>query len=402
MTTAHAPLPQHPDRSAIQAEAHARPPMSIDAKNAQVWHWVLHGVDMQSPEWPSQFDPQKRHDIIAVEDGIIRFEKHTEFVSLTYCGKQAPAQSTCAIIRRCGGRQLAGVKVHISKGKTATKKSIFGTARIFGGEALFEGCRAFTDFQIRDDGMVQYLVKGQFEDGFARGRLVKRLLDLETYRMAALMGLPIVREAAPQLEHFENQATRSTKLLAQSAPDELPDIIKTLSGLLSEIVAFKDKARFRVAASLAYYSIVQARLESLDEKTIGQGQTLNGFVVHRLNPAMNTIKAFERRIDELSSSIASAMALARTQLDLLTQEQNQNVLKSMDRRARQQLHISQAVEGLSVAAITYYAIGLLGTIIKGLPNLPMATDPWKAALVPIIALTVWFNVRRARKKIDLL
>jgi len=393
-------LPQHPDRAAIQAEAHARPPLSIDTNEAQIWHWVLHGVDTDSPMWPDVFDTARRHMILEREDGIIRYEKHTEFVSLTFCGVQAPNDDTCRLIKQCGGTQLAGVKVQISKSKNTSIASVFKGARVFGGEALFAGCFALTDFRIRGDGMVQYLVQGKFEDGYARGRLVKRLLDLETYRMAALMGLPKVREASQTLETFEERAAKITKLLAHNDVEELDAIIKSLSKILAELVAFKDSIRFRVEASLAYYSIVQARLASLDETSIGQQQTLDGFVVHRLNPAINTIKAFGRRVDSLSDSVAAAMALARTQLDLIKQEQNQNVLQSMERRARQQIHISQAVEGLSVAAITYYAIGLLGTVIQGLPNLPISPDPWKAALVPIIAGAIWYNVRRARKKID--
>ncbi len=52
-------------------------------------------------------------------------------------------------------------------------------------------------------------------------------------------------------------------------------------------------------------------------------------------------------------------------MSVTREEQNQKILGSMDRRANLQLRLQQTVEGLSVAAITYYIVGLVYYGAKG-------------------------------------
>ncbi|HAY07163.1 MAG TPA: DUF3422 domain-containing protein, partial [Hyphomonas sp.] len=160
-----------------------------------------------------------------------------------------------------------------------------------------------------------------------------------------------------------------------------------------------ESIRYRLAASRAYYDIVLARLKSLDEQPIGQRQTLKGFIEHRLGPAIQTIAAFERRLDAVSETVSSAMALTRTRLDHSVQQQNQKLLQSMEWRARQQVHLAQAVEGLSVAAITYYLVGLTGILLKGLPDIIVNDAIFLAGLTPIMVIVVWWITRRAQSAI---
>ena len=94
------------------------------------------------------------------------------------------------------------------------------------------------------------------------------------------------------------------------------------------------------------------------------------------------------------------MDLIRTWVDRNTQLQNQLLLQSMERRARQQVHISQAVEGLSVAAITYYGVGLFSTVVKSFPDLPLPKDTITALSIPVIAFIVWRLARRARLQVQ--
>ena len=142
------------------------------------------------------------------------------------------------------------------------------------------------------------------------------------------------------------------------------------------------------------------RLASLDETQIGQRQTLRGFIKHRLDPGMKTIRAFERRAESISTSISEALALVRTQLDHTAQQQSQNLLASMEQRARQQVHLAQAVEGLSVAAITYYSVGLISYLLRGAPPLILDHSTLIAfSVIPVAVCVAWFT-RRARKKID--
>jgi uncharacterized membrane-anchored protein len=44
-------------------------------------------------------------------------------------------------------------------------------------------------------------------------------------------------------------------------------------------------------------------------------------------------------------------------VDLTLEAQNQDLLQSMNQRSQMQLQLQQAVEGLSVVAISYYLVG---------------------------------------------
>ena len=400
MDTAGPRFEQYPERADIQAEAHARPPLTIAAETAEVWNWVLYDLPENAAEWPDPFDPVCRHKLIELEGGQVRIERHTEFVSITWLGSGPPDAASASVIARCPGRQLAGARILIRPAGWTGVETAFGEGRLFGGEARFASVEVATDFQVGEDRMVTYTLSGKFDDAFARGRLVKRLIDLETYRMAALLGLPAVRQATPQLRALEIRAGDAMRALTSAGDADLGASIRDISALLAEVGTLHEGLRYRMAASKAYYDIVSDRLESLAEKPIGQRQTLKGFVDHRLAPAIKTIGAFDGRLADVSVTLSEAMALARTRLEHTAQEYNQALLVSMEKRARQQVHLGQAVEGLSVAAISYYIVGLVGLLIKSLPHFAVSAAFMQAVSVPLIVMLVWLTVRRAKAHIE--
>ena len=73
----------------------------------------------------------------------------------------------------------------------------------------------------------------------------------------------------------------------------------------------------------------------------------------------------------------------------------------MNERTRLQLMLQATVEGLSVAAISYYVVGLFGYLVKGLHDAhAVPVDPALAtgASVPVAVVLVWWIVRRIRAK----
>ena len=390
----------HPDREALQAEAHSRPPMPIEHDDAEVWHWVLTDWP-EGAVWPSPIEPSGRHQLIEVPDGVLRVERHTEFMALTFKGRGAPGEEATRIVQACPGTLLTGLHITLRPERDPTfLRQVFGEARLFGGLVNRGRVEAATDFRIGPDGLVRYVVAGAFEYSGSRGRTVKRLIDLETYRMASLLALPLVRRAYPRLEKLERGASDATRML--SAPDDetLGPTIDRLALELAEIGEMRDSLRYRIAASAAYHDIVERRLEILAEEPVGERQTLTGFVEHRLFPAINTVFAFDRRLDEVQRTVQSAMELARTRIDRHMETQNQSLLASMERRAGQQVHLAQAVEGLSTAAITYYAVGLFSYLIKALPEPGISHTKLTALSIPVIGGIVWFLARRARREAE--
>jgi putative NADPH-quinone reductase len=125
------------------------------------------------------------------------------------------------------------------------------------------------------------------------------------------------------------------------------------------------------------------------------------FLARRMKPALRTCVTIENRQSSLSQKLARAANLLRTRVDVELEQQNQELLKSMNARTRLQLRLQTTVEGHSVAAITYYVVGLFGYLVKAAHDSGrMMTEPSivTAAFVPIAALAIWWTVRRIRKK----
>lgn len=61
--------------------------------------------------------------------------------------------------------------------------------------------------------------------------------------------------------------------------------------------------------------------------------------------------------------------------------------------------LQQTVEGLSVAAISYYVVGLLAYLLKGIPGVhdKVARELAMAVLAPVVLFAIWWTVRRIRR-----
>ena len=240
-------------------------------------------------------------------------------------------------------------------------------------------------------------------------RIVQRVIEIEIYRMMALLAFPLARAAFPQLNAIEQrlaEITAATAALhgqsdAAAAQREERRLLDELTRLAAELERSVAATAYRFSAAQAYWELVGARVRDLRETRIGDRRTIAGFLSRRLAPAMNSCAAAARRPEELSARIERASALLRTRVDVAREEQNQELLAAMERRGKLSLRLQQTVEGLSVAAITYYAAGLLGYIVKPLHALwPQLHPDWVvAAAIPLLAFGVWRGVRRIRREL---
>ena len=100
--------------------------------------------------------------------------------------------------------------------------------------------------------------------------------------------------------------------------------------------------------------------------------------------------------------MARATKLLSTRIDIARQRQNQSLLASMNRRVKTQLRLQATVEGLSVAAVTYYISGLINLLAKGVVDAGLQVNPTivTGVSIPIVASLVFMAVRRLRKKIS--
>ena len=113
-------------------------------------------------------------------------------------------------------------------------------------------------------------------------------------------------------------------------------------------------------------------------------QSFGEFMMRRFDPAMRTVKSAERRLQAMAERAIRAGNLLRTRVDVERSAQNQDLLASMDRRADAQLRLQRTVEGLSVVAISYYAVNLVRYMAY-----PFAPEGWSQAWSPRFSHRPW-------------
>jgi uncharacterized membrane-anchored protein len=231
---------------------------------------------------------------------------------------------------------------------------------------------------------------------------VQRLLEIDAYRMMALLALPVARGLAPQLSRYEGElAELAAALIVAREPDE-PLLLDRLTRLEAEIGQRQTETDYRFSAAVAYHELVQRRIAELREERIQGLQTFREFTERRLAPAIGTCRTAAARLESLAHRAARAGQLLSTRVDVTLERQNQAVLESVDRRARLQLRLQETVEGLSVAAITYYVSGLIGYLAKAAKASGVShvePDLVTGAAIPVVALLVWLGIHRIRKAV---
>jgi uncharacterized membrane-anchored protein len=260
---------------------------------------------------------------------------------------------------------------------------------------------ALTQFQVRPDGFERMLVIAPEGTSQTRaGRIAGRLLELETYRLMALRGLPVVKALSSLLTKAEAELVQITAQLEnKSASDqELLDTLVSLAGSVERATA---ENVYRFSATKAYYALVNQRIKELREKAIPGTQTIGEFMQRRLSPAMATVAATDQRLKSLSERVARTSDLLRTRVDIVTEVQNQQLLAKLTRGQELQLRLQSTVEGLSIAAISYYVISLLlygGKALKA-AGLPINPEMVAGALVPVVLWVVWRTTQKIHAKL---
>jgi uncharacterized membrane-anchored protein len=268
------------------------------------------------------------------------------------------------------------------------------------GSHVLGGGQVYCDWHVRPDGFMRFLV---IDDDFREeqgGRLLQRLYEIETYRMMALLALPIARRMSRELDeiHLSLQALMQSMDCAGSAGDDSQLLVK-LTHLAVRVESLSG-AGGRFSASRAYEKLVLARIHELREQRIEGMPTIAELMDRRFAPAMETCRSVWSRHEEIAARIARAVDLLRTRVNLAQEKDVTRLLAGMERTSRNQLHLQHAVEGLSVAAISYYVLSLAAAAFKALHVLSLPIEPDLAeglAIAPVILAVVAITKRtRAR------
>ncbi len=415
----------HPHRRQLNDEVHARPPeelvaptrlsflaLSVDAAQRESNFALI--CDMACESGAPVPEAGSNHYSENMGSFRLKWEQHTEFMRFKFIvdGEEGTPFAEPALqkvppdwLGSLQGQVLVATHVIFLRGEEGPtdyeriSKEMFDGNPLVGSGVGGGSGRAFTDFRIRPDGFGRLYLEDHGLTKRQAGRTVQRLLEIDTYRMLALLTFPLAKQLTPDLSEGEQRLAEITTALASGEDIDEPKLLDQLTKLQAEITSRRADNDYHFSASAAYYAIVQNRISELREERIPGLQTFNEFVDRRLAPAMNTCETIAKRQALLSDKVGQATGLLSTRVDIARQTQNQKLLESMDKRAKLQLRLQQTVEGLSVAAISYYLVSLVGYGAKGLEpyGLPLGADVVMALSIPFVALSVWTVVRRARR-----
>ena len=422
-----ADLEEHPLRQRLNAEFHARPPVPLIGA-VLVSHLVFkHSATTAQAERDNltlltqnqsctSIDSSDSHMMLETNSFRMRWELHTEFSSYTFfrplVSGEALHQDATAFdavhpdwLGSIPGQLIVAAHLELRSTEEISPESVLANLTPSGrtmvaAKVADDGAWIFTDFKI-DNGFSRFLVLNANLTQRQAGRTVQRLLEIETYRMMSLLGLPVAKEVSRWLYKGEKQLAELMDQIGQArSPDDERKALSILSGLAAEVEHSVARTTFRFGASHAYHGLVMQRIEELRESRISGLPTFYEFMQRRLLPAMNTCEAISRRQEELSARVARNSQLLRTRVDIELERQNQELLGQMNQRASLQLRLQETVEGLSVVVLTYYGSQLVQYLAKGTKDLHhLSTDVITAISIPVIAGLVFCGTRRMRKKL---
>lgn len=435
MSIAHSSL-NHTLRIPLAAEVHSRPSLRLNGPESLTHLAVYNGADPHQGVFqhallaelcqyfgvagPHLHARYFFHDFGAFR---LQWEAHTEFATYTFAEQRLDAPTLERAFDQVPLRHVPEKWLHRLEGTLMaathvvllTCASTLADMRLAFGANLLVGsdsqnvAKVWTDFAIAPDGFGRVVVQDLGMQYQQAGRLVQRVLEIETYRMMALLGLPHAQQAGPALNAIETELARlSAGMLdeRQAEPFDAPDhervLLHKITGLAARMEKLALENSYRFAASQAYYRLVLARIDELRETRIPGVPTIGEFMDRRLAPAMNTCESTVRRQHALAERIGRSNDLLRTRVGIVQEQQNRRILESLNTRAAQQLRLQQAVEGLSVVAISYYSIGLVSYAGKALKSagVPLNPDLLTGVMIPVLVAAVWVGLRRMHHKVS--
>ena len=420
----------HPLRYDLANELHARPFPTMQSPSTVIYLAVkqpneaVHrdrALDLQhlkallDRHGAAHPQPGATHHSAQLGRYMLKWEQHTEFVSYTLSGegisKRAFDPADFDVfpsdwLEQAPGQRVTSLMIRIlprpeNKRIKAALRDWFVPESLAVAEVLDDSAVVAGDFRIDPAGHMRFALFANAATGSQRiGRLVQRLCEVETYRAMSMLGFSRARGLHPDIGALDSHLS---EMMAEMTSDTVP-AEQTLTQLLTvsaELEAMAARSAFRFGATGAYEALVNQRISLLREQRHEGFQTFTEFMLRRYEPAMRTVKSTEKRIATLADRARRGGELLRTRVDVERSAQNQALLASMDRRADLALRLQHTVEGLSVVAISYYAVSLASYLAYPLAQALGQSKGMTTAMItlPVVGL-VWWSIQRAKKKLS--
>ncbi|MGE8061817.1 DUF3422 domain-containing protein [Pseudomonas sp. NPDC089547] len=403
----------HPQRTALHNELHARPSLYFDGP-AHVFHLALLGGDAACAALlqrccPDALDSAAAQGITRLDGHPFKWERHTEFFTLTLV---VPCSSTgtdwqtlppvlAEAIAPQAAQVINAVQVLVRDEQDLDLahygfKDPCGSC-VGGGDAV-----VWSDFRLTDDGTSRFLFINRRLNAYRQGRMIRRLLEIETYRMMASLTLTTAKALSQELDTFDKTLVSLSERSAGGDGHDSKGLLEAIAHLSRQVVSRTVKNRHRFGATQAYAQLVFERLGELRESHVGDCQRLGVFIERRFKPTVRYCAATEQRLEQLAKNVANLGDLLQARVQVEMEEQNAEILRSLNTRADAQVKIQRAVEGLSIIAITYYLLNLFKLLYGGLNVLGLgltARDGLLAMAPPVllVLLVILLRIRQAKQ-----
>lgn len=393
-------LDPHRVRLEANQELHARPFPALPANvrlvhvcirvSPKTWSEVLPWIEAKLPDLPTDFHGYWER---SGAESWVRVERHTEFVAITQVVPEGLAFSEVADsswVQSAPQDLLVMARLTASVGGQIPAE-MEAVSQLRAGDVL-----AGSNFTGDTAGFSAWHVVFASDPGDeSAGRLLQMILEIETYRTLAVMGMDKIRAAHPILQSVASELPREP--VEQLQHGDMMGILNLLSTQEARLQDLWERLAWRIGANSAYHNLVFQRLDELSEAPhVGQ-VGLSHFLRRRLTPAVATAETVMRRRSELAEQVDERAQLLRTQLQLNLQSQTRDLLASLERSAVTQIRLQTAVEGLSTVAIAYYAVGLISPLIE--PFVPLEWKDWvNVGVTPVVILGVWWTLSRIRNR----
>lgn len=416
----------HPLRDALYDELHARP-FALISTPQQISHLAFKAQPAELDEAFALLSELCRRysvnrpapETVSFQQDfgefVVHWERHMEFYALTFLRPQGTTEPFRERVldlipgdwMAClPGQAVAAFHLVLDGGMLATDAE--SLTRHFEGQRLIVSepkvGKAFfcTAFKLHSDGFGRFLIQNRGISDYQMGRLVQRVIELETYRLLAQLSIPLAKRVSPALNEMDLQLAEMLGQVPHLDNSEGErQLLQRLSHLSARLEMFRAETNYRFSATRAYHALVTTRLQNIEELPVDGFMTANEFMSRRLAPGMRTCDSVQNWMEDLSRRIERAGDMLRTRVNLTLQEQNKSLLAAMNRRSRLQFRLQETVEGLSVVAISYYLVGLLGYFLAGLPLVSLGLNKAvvQALLVPVALGTVWWSIRRLKYRL---
>ncbi len=420
-------LTNHPLRISLADELHARPFPKIMAPTCAAYMAITsvgsvakdRAVLMELLEEMGHTGPLPEGNHYFADLGAykLKWERHTEFVAYTIFHERKAGvlfeddphkmfplkwmQKTKGEVLVSSVLEVAGPYTQKAAEDLVTQE-FFKYFRVEGlavNYVLGKEAIVASDFAIDVRGHTRMAVLAIGQVGENRlGRIVQRLFEIETYKSLAMLTLPIAHDIFTKVGDLNADLTNAVQAIAEGEGTS-QDRLDALLSVSAKIEYLQSQSAYRFSGAEAYNMIVSQRIKVLREQRLLGQQSFSEFMMRRFDPMMRTCQSAQKRLRDISKRAARASNLLATRVTVRTNEQNRAVLHQMDKRAQLQMRLQETVEGLSVVAITYYAVNLATYLLVPLvKTLGFEKYQLSAMLILPVMLLVWLMIRQIKQR----